>query len=373
MNNITIIGAGKGGHAAAGHAKLKGKNVTLWNRPGDKIEYLKENPEITIEGKLNGKVMLDCVTDSLEEAVDKAEVISVMTTSDIYEDIAVRIAPFLQDRQKLLLNCGGIGGALLFSQTILDQGYNPDITIGETDTCVYGCKMPEIGRSFVKSIKNRLYFTAFPEEGAEDFLDALRSIYPQFEHVRDPLAVGLWDATCFHTAGVVLNDERIRKGEKFLFYIDGVTPEIGEYMEEMDAERVAVARGMGLPTETAMEWLNSAYGIEMDSLQVMLHNNEPYKYNAFAPTTFSHRYLLEEVPTKLVPQMEMAQVLGIPQPLTREISERACELTGIDFFQEGRTLKRLGLLDSDIENYAARGIRPYIERRKKEKYEPLLV
>lgn len=359
---LTVIGAGKGGHAAAGHAKYNGCFVTLWNRPGEKIERLKKEPKITLEGKINDVVTLDKVTDNLEEALIGADVISIMTTSDNYDDIAQKMAPYLKDGQKILLNCGGIGGTLVFNQAVKDAGYYPDITVGETDTCVYGCKVPEVGRSQIKSIKNKMYFTTIPIEGAQDFLDSISPVYTQFEHIEDPLATGFWDVTCFHTAGVVLNEERIRRQEKFLFYMSGVTPEIGKYMEKMDEERVAVARALGLPTETAMEWLNSAYGVEMADLRTMIHNNEPYKYNAYAPTTFNHRYLLEEIPTKFVPQLEMAEVLSIPQPLTREISEKACELTGIDFFLKGRTLKRLGLTPKDIQNYSQQGIRPYLQR-----------
>ena len=363
--HVAVIGAGKAGHAAAGHIKTKGHSVTLWNRPGEKIDYLKQNPQITLEGIIEDTVTLDNVTDDIGATVRYADIISITTPSNVYDDIANRLAPFLKDDQRIILNCGGIGGSLIFIQAVRNMGYDPKIIVGETDTCVYGCKVPEIGKSLIKSIKNKMHFTTIPIEAATSFLEAINDIYPQFEHVKDPLATGFWDVTCFHTAGTVLNEERIRKGEDFNFYIEGITPEIAKYMEEMDKERVTVAKALGLPTESATEWLHSAYSVPLADLYTMLQNNEPYKYNAPAPKGFQHRYLLEEIPTKFVPQMEMAEVLGIPQPLTKEISQKACELTGIDFFSKGRTLKRLGLTPKDIQNYSQQGIRPYLQRNIK--------
>jgi len=362
--NYAIIGAGNGGHAAAGHIKSQGYHTTLWNRPGEKIEQLKKDPSITLEGKINKKVVLDKVTDNLEEALKDADVISLMVTSDSYDYLAEIMAPFLKDNQMILLNCGGIGGTLIFYQKVRDQGYDPKIIVGETDTCVYGCKMLKIGSSLIKSIKDKMYFTAIPPDLATTFLNNLQEMYPQFEHIADPLDPGFWDITCLHTAGMVLNKDRIKNGEHFLFYIDGVTPKIGEYMEAMDQERVAVANALGLPTESATEWLHSAYGVELADLRTMLHQNEPYQHNAFAPTTFQHRYFLEEVPTKLIPQTEMAKILGIPQPLTTEIIQQACELTNQNLTANGRTLQKLGLTPHDIRNYSKTGIQPYLERNR---------
>ena len=358
----TILGAGKGGHAAAGHVKLAGEEVTLWNRPGDKIDYLIQNPHIEVKGKLEGRAELDKVTDSLEDAVRDAEIISIKTTTDIHTDLARKVAPYLHDGQRVLLNCGGMGGSLLFLQTIRDTGYTPRIIVGETDTCTYGCKVPKPGESLIKSIKNRVDFSSVPIDGAEEFLKAMSNVYPQFRDVKEPLASG-FDSTCFHTAGMVLNRDRIARAEDFNFYIDGVTPEIGEFMEAMDSERLAVANAMGIPTQHITQWLNDAYDVPMGDLHQMLKDTPPYQHNAPAPKTFQHRYLLEEIPTKVVPVLEMATILGIPMPKTRMITDMACDLTGVDLYAEGRTLDKLGLLPQDILTYRSEGLHPYLKRQ----------
>ncbi|PKF49147.1 NAD/NADP octopine/nopaline dehydrogenase family protein [Enterovibrio nigricans] len=132
----------------------------------------------------------------------------------------------------------------------------------------------------------------------------------------------------------------------------------------LDAERVAVAKAMGLPTQNVNEWLNTVYDVPIDDLHIMLKNTPSYNYSAPAPKTLCHRYLTEEVPTRHVPQLEMARILNVPQPLTREICDKACNLTGMNLFNKARTIKKMGLTEADIKNYKALGLRPYLERNK---------
>ena len=359
---VTIIGAGKAGHAAAAHMTKQGFQTSLWDRSAEKIETLKKDNNIHVDGAFSGNFKIHNITHDLSKALEGADLISLMLTSDAYEEIAQKMAPLLVDGQKVLLNCGGVGGTLLFHATLRRAGYQPDIVVGETDTCIYACTSPRIGHSLIKSIKNKMYFTATPLSKANSFLEDINKIYPQFQLVEDPLAIGLWDATCFHTAGIIFNAERISKKEDFNFYIEGITPDIARYMERLDQERVNLTKALGIPTESAREWLHSAYGIPLSDLHTMLQQNKPYKQGSPAPKTFQHRYLLEEVPTKLIPRLEFARVLGVPQPLTTEMADRACELTGINLYAKGRTMKKLGFTEDDILNYSKNGIQPYLKR-----------
>ncbi|PKF48680.1 NAD(P)-binding domain-containing protein [Enterovibrio nigricans] len=235
-NNVKfcVLGAGNGGLAAAGHAKMAGFNVALWNRSFSRISHLVENPYLELAGKLNGTVALDKVTDDLADAIQGASVISVMTTCDAYEEIAVMLAPHLVDGQMVLLNSEGVGGGLLFNKTLVEAGNKNNILIGMADICVYGCKLTNNKSPLIKSIKNKIHFSTINPNHANAFLKVLNVIYPQFVDVKDPLATGLWFACGLHTVGMVLNAERIRRGEDFLFYVEGFTPEIARYLKALD-------------------------------------------------------------------------------------------------------------------------------------------
>jgi opine dehydrogenase len=358
---FSVIGAGKGGCTTAGHVAYMGHDVTLWNRPGDKIEILKAHPIITLEGKINGEGRLACATDDLGEAVDGADIVSIMTTCDAYEDLVPNLAPYLQDGQLVILNNGGIGGSLLFDQLLRQTRTPHDVRIAEIDVCVYGCKTPEIGKALMKSIKDRVYFGTLNSHHTKEALARARIVYPQFTEC-ELLEVGFRNITVLHSPVVVLNEGRIRRKEDFNFFTEGITPEIGPHLEKIDRERMAVAYALGLGAETVNEWLNTAYGVEPGPLHEMVRRNEPYTHHAPAPKDFRTRILTEDVPGFLVPQLEIAAVLGIEQPLTKKIAEAACRLTGENYLTTGRTLDKLGLTQEDIRNYSRYGLQPYLER-----------
>jgi opine dehydrogenase len=362
VEKIAVIGAGQGGCATAGHMTYKGFDVALWNRPGEKIERMKANPVLRLEGIINDHVTIPTITDDMAETLDGAQVVSLMVTGNVYDELAVRMAPHLQDGQVVVLNNAGIGGSLTFNHAVRAAGYSPDIIVSEDDVCIYGCKIPEKGMVLIKSIKDKIFFSALNPADTPTALEAVHQMYPQFVGCKDTLEVGFWNISCFHPAGMVLNADRIRNQEDFNFYCDGITPEIGKFMEEMDKERVRVAQALGLKTETACQWLNTAYGVPMGNLYEMIQANEPYKRNAPAPKTFNARMITEDVPIFLVPQLEIARALGIDQPLTQEITKKACELAERNFFTEGRTLGKLGLTEDDIRSYRQEGLSPYIER-----------
>jgi len=362
VEKIAVIGAGQGGCATAGHMTYEGFDVALWNRPSEKIERMKANPVIRLEGIINDRVTIPTMTDDMAEALDNAQVVSVMVTGDVYEELAARMAPHLQDGQIVILNNAGIGGSLTFHHAVRAAGYSPNIIVSEDDVCIYGCKIPEEGMVLIKSKKEKIFFSALNPADTPKALKAIHQMYPQFVGCKDTFEVGFWNISCFHPAGMVLNADRIRNQEDFNFYCDGITPEIGEFMEEMDAERVRVAKALDLRTETACQWLNTAYSVPMGSLYEMIQANEPYRRNAPAPKTFNARMITEDVPIFLIPQLEIARALGIDQPLTQDITEKACELTGRDFFNEGRTLSKLGLTEKDIRLYSQEGLQSYMER-----------
>jgi opine dehydrogenase len=153
---------------------------------------------------------------------------------------------------------------------------------------------------------------------------------------------------------MIKNANRILNQENFNFYIDGISPEYAIYMEEMDKERYAVAKAVGLEPRTVTEWLNVAYGVPKGSLYEMIQKTPPYintpenSNRSPAPRTLYHRYLLEEIPLRAVPTVEIAKIFGIPTPKYDEMINSACELTGVDFWKTGRTLDDMGLTKQDV-------------------------
>ena len=112
MFNISVIGAGNGGQAMAGHLSLMGHDVTLYTRSNEKKTTILQAGGIILKEAINGFGKLTRVTNSIEEAVSVSEILMITVTANAHGEIAERIFPFLKEGQIIVLNPGRTGGAL---------------------------------------------------------------------------------------------------------------------------------------------------------------------------------------------------------------------------------------------------------------------
>jgi len=113
-------------------------------------------------------------------------------------------------------------------------------------------------------------------------------------------------------------------------------------LEKLDAERLAVARAYRVTVLSAREWLEEAYGVNEISLYEAIQKNEAYA-GIKAPSEINVRYLTEDVPTGLVPLACLGRIAGVPTPIMDAVIVGASRLLGVDFRENGRNEKNLGL------------------------------
>src|SRR5512146_1681578 len=139
----TVLGAGHGGKAMAAHLALMGMDVALWNRTFEHIAVIKQRGGIELEsaeGGPHGFGKLSLVTSDMEKAIKHAQVIMVVLPSSAHAEVAKAAAPYLKDRQILLLHPGRTLGTLEVAKVIRDHGCTADITVAEAETCIYASR-----------------------------------------------------------------------------------------------------------------------------------------------------------------------------------------------------------------------------------------
>lgn len=148
-----------------------------------------------------------------------------------------------------------------------------------------------------------------------------------------------------HLAPMVMNAGRIEhEGGDFDFYGDAVTPAVASVMAATDAERMHVARALGLDVRPLLGWIGATYGVEETDLHAAIQRLHREVYGPSpAPSTLLHRYLLEDVPCGSVPVVSLAEQLGTTAEVTARCIHLAERLTGRDLRGSGRTTARLGL------------------------------
>jgi opine dehydrogenase len=382
MNNnhikqIAVFGAGNAGIAEASRIKLQFPEirVILYNRISNeksrtKVALLQHHKVFHLSGIYQGETKPDVVTSRIDEAVKGSRIIIVTTTANAHGFIASQMAPYLSDGQIMLIFAGGIDSKFLMAKKIKQEGCTADLTFADADTFIYAAKIRELSQDkveiWVKAKKEKLYLSVLPSERMLHVLHLLsNSIYPdQFIGCYDPLQAGINDGPGLHIIGIIMQRRRIEAHEDFNFYL-GLTEEMTEMIEELDKERIAVAHAMGITDcPTTRDFLHTAYNIPLTdagrkrTLFDMVHDKGTPYYNppggpirSPAPTNMNHRYLYEEVMTRVAPLYYMAKVLGIDTPLYKKLIEEAGKILNRDYFKEGRNLDDLGLSPQDILNW----------------------
>jgi opine dehydrogenase len=191
--------------------------------------------------------------------------------------------------------------------------------------------------------KDEATVAALPAARTPALLAAWRPILPRLAVARSVLHTGFSNVgAMLHPVIALLNAERIARRDSFDFYTEGVTETVAAVLSAADAERLRVARAYGVTTLSLPEWIASAYHHRGATMKEAVGGNPSY-VGIKAPTTLVHRYLLEDVPTGLVPLIELGRAAGMACPTLGNLVERARLALGGNRWQQPRTLASLGL------------------------------
>lgn len=340
---IAIIGAGNGGQTFAGYLSMTGYETSLYDIDVEKMEALKQLGGIQMEGRINGFGQIGCITTDIAEAVDGAEIVMVTTVANAHRAVATSIAPYLEDGQVVVLNPGRTCGALVFKQTLLNAGCTKRIYLGEAQTLVYACRVIENGHVNVIGIKDEVLLAGLPAADTDYILSKLNPIYPCFVKADNVLNTSLENiGAMFHPCVLLFNAATIERNDMFWFYRD-MTEQVAAFIEKFDAERLAVGKAYGIDLLSVKEWIKFAYKDTIgDTLCERMRNNPAY-HDIKSPSTIFTRQLTEDIPTGVLPIMELGKAAGVATPLLESMVHICEALLNMDLHTNGRSLKNLGL------------------------------
>lgn len=340
---ITIIGAGNGGQAFAGYLSMVGYDTSLYDIDVEKMNALKKTGGIRLEGRLNGFGKIGCITTDISEAVKGSEIIMVTTVANAHRAVAQSVAPHLEDGQVVVLNPGRTCGALVFLQTLRKAGCDKRIYLGEAQTLVYACRVIENGHVNVIGIKDEVLLSGLPASDTDFILEKLSPIFPCFVKVPNVLHTSLENiGAMFHPCVLLFNAATIERNELFWFYRD-MTEQVAEFIEKFDAERLAVGKAYGIDLLSVREWIKFAYKDTIGETLCERMRNNPAYHDIKSPSTIFTRQLTEDIPTGVLPIMELGKAAGVATPLLESMVHICEALLNMDLHTNGRSLKNLGL------------------------------
>jgi opine dehydrogenase len=356
--NVAVLGAGHGGLALAAYLSGCGHRVVLWNRSPERIAAVTSlgGIRLTLPGSTEHFAPIAFATNNIDAALSGAKVVLVAVPASGHAEVARACAPFLRDGQTVLLLPGRTGGALEFAHQLQHSRCGASILLGEANTFPVAARTVGPATTVVYGTKAAVLVSALPARRTPELLAACRPLLPMLSPARSVLHTGLINlGAILHPVITLLNAGRIEAGSSFDFYTQGVTPRVATALAAADAERLKVSRAYGVPACSLPAWIESTYNHRADTLQKAISDNPAYS-GIKAPTFLDHRYLLEDVPTGLIPLLELGEAAGLSLPTLRSLIELSRVLLGGERWQRARTLDVLGL-----DGLTASEIRGHIE------------
>ena len=363
MKNITIIGCGHGGQILAYDLTQKGCKVTLAalpDHPGYALDLMK-SPQITVTGMIKGSCKLHLVTTDLALALKDAEIVFIVVPSFAQEQVLLACMPHLQANQWVVTLEANFS-SLVYVDLLKRLNFHKQVYFADISTLPYACRSTKPGEVIVLGIKKKMGVAAIPCEKTEYIANELNKVYPsQLQPYNNVLEIGLNSLSgIIHPAVTLCNAGRIGK-EEFYFYKDGISPAVGQLLEQLDQERRHIGKLYDLNLPHSMIIEEEFYGIKYNNIYDFFFESEIHSGTfALCPKSLKERYISQDVPYVLVPWYALGTAVGYQARVTKSLIDMASALNGTDYLADGRNLAHMNCHDlnkSELINYASHGQR----------------
>ena len=350
--SFAVLGTGNSAHAFAGEIALKGYAVNLADLPAfeDRLEGIRSRGGIEVKGVAStGFARLNMVTSDLAEAVKGVDMILVGAPAFAHEPYSRALAPCLEDGQFIVFVSNF--AALRFRSWMGELSVSAQVIPVETQSLIYATRSPEPGSVEIHGVKSTLSAAALPASSTAGFLAMIAPIYPQLRAAENVLSTSMNNYNpVAHPPMVLLNAGRVEstQGKGWNLYGDGATESVAAVMKAIDAERMAIARLLGVETVSIEESFMQMYrhlDIKATTLSEMLRSS-PIHANPNLPATpksVHTRYITEDVPFGMKPWSVMGHQWGLPTPTIDAIIQISSVFEGQEYLTHGVSAEELGI------------------------------
>ncbi len=347
IKKIAVLGGGNGGHTMTADLTLKGYKVNFCEAPEFKESFSTTLERQTIElidlwGKKH-TVKPNMVTTNFEEALNGVSYIMMTVPAIGLEAFFNYIAPYLEDGQ-VVIKFSANFSALVLAQMLKEKGIKKDITLAETNTLPWGCRLVVPGTVRIAVEATKLLLATLPAKNVDRVIKDVKNMYPVVAG-ENVLATSLNNLNpVVHPIGTLMNAGWIETlGEDFHFYREGTTLSVSRGIKAVFEEVGAVGKAVGVSILEQPEenfWRKSAI---MSTYFRAAFDKEGLVASISGPSSMNTRYITEDLPFGLVPIARLARQFNVAIPIIDGIIALASVVNQTDYWKEGLSLDDLGL------------------------------
>ncbi|MFW9889977.1 MAG: NAD/NADP octopine/nopaline dehydrogenase family protein [Candidatus Thorarchaeota archaeon] len=356
---VAIIGGGHAGRGLAGYLSLRGIDVSLYNRTLKNVDRIKDSDGLYIHGVVNGFASIPLVTDNIAKAISGRQILIISVPAQAHRYFAHKMAPYLERGQSVLLMPGRTGGVLEFANIVRQICDLDSILLGEAQTFSFVSRITSPDSVLISKIKNSVQVSAFPAIDNHRYMGCLGRLPIPLVSTDNVLETSLNNVgAMLHPTPTILCSGLLEsRCGGYNHYHEGISESVGKMIEKIDAERVSVMKRFSLDAVSLKDWLRNSYDAQGRSLCECIGSIDAYD-GVGCPSTIHHRYVLEDIPTGLVPISNLASLCGLKTPTIDSVINIACHLYDRDFWSEGRSLSDMGLdgmIPSEVVEFVEMG------------------
>ncbi|MDP5218980.1 NAD/NADP octopine/nopaline dehydrogenase family protein [Ruegeria sp. 2205SS24-7] len=348
MSEALRIGIAGAGAIALGTAALLYKNrhvPLLWSPSGAGTEIFARAP-LQAHGVIESEFRPN-VTSSAQELAESSDAVIIALPTYGHKAVMDVLAPHIRDDQHVIISSHASFGAMYLAQSLAARGIRAPVTAWGT-TIVSGRRQEAEVR--VNTVRNRVDLCTVPETGTDIGLEFCKTLFgDRFQPRGGLLAISLSNLNPQNHLGIALcNITRMERGEDWS-QGQNVTPKVGRLLEQLDLERLAIAKALNLDVKTIFEHFHQSFHVPPASVSEMNQHMHMRGYGGLGPKTADSRYVTEDVPYGLQVTAVLGRLTGQPAVLHEAGIRVFSAMYGRDFSQENDLLDALDLNSFSLE------------------------
>ncbi|MBY0436715.1 MAG: NAD/NADP octopine/nopaline dehydrogenase family protein [Burkholderiales bacterium] len=312
--DLAIAGGGLIGRATAALAHRRGHRVAIWSPSGQGWSARTASGaglRLRYVGAAEGEAAVHPLPDPA--ALAACDTVLLAVPGNAYPSVLPRLLDGLRDGQLVVVS----GALSLAPLWLYEQACARGIalTVASWGTTLCTARRSASADVEIGSIRGRFEMAAIPATGAPAAFERCRTLFGDlFNPVDSILATLLSNVNpVAHAAEVLPNLTRIECAEDWPLF-RYLTPAAARIAEAIDAERIAIATAFGLKVRSVHEHTHLSYHVPLATYGEMAAAVHAKVGSPAGPTSFGHRYLVEDVPYGLAFFEAMGRVVAVPTP-----------------------------------------------------------